>query len=127
MKIIKDGKRKRSKKYKQHEVAGKIGVGLEHYQKMESGKKRIPLWRIQMLGDDPEIDMDLNYVIFGSQEAEDIQNDDVKEEFYALVRRNQEREKVFMRFTVLFVGNGCVIQVLMLVRLFFPAVFVEEK
>lgn len=82
-----------AKRYKQHEIAEKIGVGLEHYQKMESGKKRIPLWRIQLLEDDPEIDMDLNYVIFGSQEDEDSQKDDVKEEFYALVRRNQEREK----------------------------------
>ena len=83
---------RKAKNITQDAVSLAMGVGLDHYKKMESGKRPIPLWRLQKLADNDEVDIDVEYVAFGKPRNPNGKDVDVEAEFNDFIRRNQDKQ-----------------------------------
>lgn len=82
-----------AKKVPQAQMAVKMEITLDHYKKMEAGKKNIEMWRLQKLYNDKSCPLDIEYIIFGNRKAEaGRREDDVEKDFYRFVRQHQNRE-----------------------------------
>jgi transcriptional regulator with XRE-family HTH domain len=84
---------RKAKKYTQEQISVSMGVGLDHYKKMEAGKRPIHLWRLQKVGEDPNINLDLAYIAFGISSNQSSGIKDIEVEFNEFVRRNADDEE----------------------------------
>lgn len=80
-----------AKKVTQSYIAEKMEITLDHYKKMEAGIKIIEMWRLQKLYDDPNCQLDIDYIIFGTRKKEE-REVDIEKDFYCFVRKYQNRE-----------------------------------
>lgn len=75
----------------QQEIADWLGMGLDNYKKMESGKRGTELWRIQKLNDEAKCKMDLVYVVFGTRKSV-TDGDDIQKDFGDFLWKYRSRE-----------------------------------
>lgn len=77
--------------YTQQDVADWLGMGLDNYKRMESGKRGTELWRIQKLNQKEECKMDLIYVVFGTRKT-DTEGDDIEKDFGEFLWKYRQRD-----------------------------------
>lgn len=92
--------------YTQQEVADEMGIGLDYYKKLEAGKKNVQLLRLQKLADSKKLDMDVEYIAFGtSNQKNENGKDDIKKEFYRFISSHQKRETQLNEIILEYIGR----------------------
>ncbi len=95
-----------SRGYTQQEVADAIGVGVDHYKKLEAGTKNLKLWRLQKLATNKNITMDVEYIIFGTKKDDKNDNEDnLEKEFFRFVRNHKGRETQLREIILNYIGR----------------------
>ena len=95
-----------SRGYTQQEVADAIGVGVDHYKKLEAGTKNLKLWRLQKLATNKNITMDVEYIVFGTKKDDKNDNEDnLEKEFFRFVRNHKGRETQLREIILNYIGR----------------------
>ena len=103
---------RRAKKVTQNYIAEKMEITLDHYKKMEAGIKIIEMWRLQKLHDDPNCQLDIDYIIFGTRKKEEREvnfeknaEKDIEKDFYCFVRKYQNREIQLVKILLAYIDK----------------------